>query len=136
MVLNRKGFTLAELLVTIVIVGLVVSLSVFGIVSLISDSEEQAIILSEDNLKQAARIYSVEVSSDSWKIINNNEVFCVTIGELMNKGFLDKNATIEDEKYDRNSFIAVKRNKVTFVIDSVEIVSNNMGDEYDKMCTG
>ena len=65
--LNRKGFTLVELLVTIVVVGLVVGLSTFGVIRLIKSSEEEVVVLSENNLKEAARIYSTEASNDSWK---------------------------------------------------------------------
>ena len=42
--MNRKGFTLVGLLVTIAIISLVVGLSVFGIVNLVRNSENKTII--------------------------------------------------------------------------------------------
>ena len=132
MKLNKKGFTLIELLVTILIVGLVIGFSAYGIISIIDNSSEQAIVLSENNLKEAARIYSREVSSDSWKTNSEYEYFCVTVGELMNKGLLDKKAEINGN-ITRNDFVIVKRNKVTFVNIKEEIAKN--GNNYE-LCTG
>lgn len=136
MILNRKGFTLIELLVTIVIIGLVVGLSTYGIIKLVNDSEEQTTVLNESNLKEAARIYSSEASSDSWKKTDENyDAFCVTIGELMNKGLLEKNAFINGG-YTKDNFIIVKRNKITLAIENEEIVSNDTTDKNNKICTG
>lgn len=130
MKLNRKGFTLIELLVTIVIVGLVAGLSTFGIIKIINNSEEQTVVLSEDNIKEAARLYSTESSNDSWKKKDNYDAFCVTIGELMNKGLLNKNAQI-NVGGDRNTFVMVRRNKVTLAIEKEEILTSNAS-----ICTG
>lgn len=130
MKLNRKGFTLIELLVTIVIIGLVVGLSTFGIISIINNAEEQTIVLSEDNIKEAARLYSAEASSDSWKKTEDYDAFCVTIGELMNKGLLDKNAEINTGG-DRNTFVMVRRNKMTLAIEKEELLT-----EDASVCTG
>ena len=115
MKLNKKGFTLVELLVTIVIVSLVIALSAFGIIKAIGNSKDKAGHISEASLFEAARIYSSESSSDSWKNAEDFEAFCVTVGELMNKGIIDKNAS-----NDKNDFIIVKRNKITFAVEKEE----------------
>ena len=133
--LNKKGFTLIELLVTIVIIGLVVGFSTYGIIKILGNSEEEATVLSESSLREAARIYSSEVGSDSWKNANTYDAFCVTVGELMNKGLLDKKATTPDG-IDRNTFIIVKRNKVTLSVEEEEIVSDIVDTENNKICTG
>ena len=118
MKLNKKGFTLIELLVTIVIVGLAVGVSIYGIVKIIEKTEERKIALSISNIKEAARIYSSEADSNSWKENANdtgNDFFCVTVGELMNKGLIDKNATLGDN-ITKDNFVVVKRNKITLSV--------------------
>ena len=135
MKMNRKGFTLIELLVTIVIVGLVIGFSVFGIVKLIKNSEDKVTVLTENNLKEAARIYSTEMGDDSWKKNTDFDAFCVTVGELMNKGLLDKNA-VTPNGINRDSYIIVKRNNVTLAVEQEEMVSDTIGEEYNTICTG
>ena len=47
MKLNKKGFTLVELLVTIFIVSLVIVLSAFGIIKAIGNSKDKALYISK-----------------------------------------------------------------------------------------
>ena len=136
MKLNRKGFTLVELLVTIAIIALVVGFSIFGIINVINNSEEEATVLSESNIKEAASLYSNEMGSSSWKKTNNYDAFCVTVGELMNKGLLDKNGVITEKNITKDTYIIIKRNNVTMAIESEEIVSSNINDDNNKVCTG
>ena len=132
--LNRKGFTLVELLVTIVIVGLVIGISTYGIITAINSSENKSKTISLKNIKEAASIYSGEAGSSSWKNADGYDAFCVTIGELMNKGLLDSNAKIKGE-VDQNTFVMVKKNKVTLAIEGEDIVGE-LGTEENKICTG
>ena len=136
MKLNRRGFTLVELLVTIAIIALVVGFSVFGIISVINSSNEKVTVINEKSIKEAASIYSSEAESSDWKKNNNFDAFCVTVGELMNKGFLDKNSVIENRNIEKDTYVIVKRNNITFSIISEDIVSDVVGDEYNKICTG
>ena len=136
MKLDRKGFTLIELLVTIVIIGLVVGFSTYGIIMVVNNSKEKVNVINENNIKEAARIYSNEASSNSWKKADDYDNFCVTVGELMNKGLLDKNAKINETEIERSTYVIVKRNKVTMAVENEEIVSNTIGDKNNEICTG
>ena len=136
MKINRKGFTLVELLVTIVIIGLVAGFSIFGIINVVNNSKEKVTVINEKSIKEAANIYSNEADSSSWKKNSDYDAFCVTVGELMNKGFLEKNSIIENKKIDKDTYVIVKRNNITFSIISEEIVPDIVGDEYNKICTG
>ncbi|MDY4859236.1 MAG: type II secretion system protein, partial [Bacilli bacterium] len=119
MKLNRKGYTLIELLAVILIIGLVLGFSTYGIINAINSSKEKAAALSENSIKEAAETYATEKNDDSsyWLDTTDegNKYFCITIEELMNKGLLDKKANIKSKDFDIHSYVLVKKNKVTMV---------------------
>ena len=146
MKLNRKGYTLIELLAVILIISLIITLSIFGIIKAINSSKEKATTLSEKSIKEAAETYATEKNDDSsyWldttdKDITDkeNKYFCVTIEELMNKGLLDKKANIKSKDFDIHSYVLVKKNKVTMVNSKAEILTKDKAnsDGY-KVCMG
>ena len=51
MKLNRKGYTLIELLAVILIISLIIALSIFGIIKAINTSKEKAATLNEKSIK-------------------------------------------------------------------------------------
>ena len=51
MKLNRKGYRLIELLAVILIIGLVLGFSTYGIINAINSSKEKATTLSENSIK-------------------------------------------------------------------------------------
>ena len=146
MKLNRKGYTLIELLAVILIISLIITLSIFGIIKAINSSKEKAATLSEKSIKEAAETYATEKNDDSsyWLDITDkniadkeNKYFCITIEELMNKGLLDKKANIESKDFDIHSYVLVKKNKVTMVNSKAEILTKDKAksDGY-KVCMG
>ena len=146
MKLNRKGYTLIELLAVILIISLIIALSIFGIIKAINSSKEKAATLSEKSIKEAAETYATEKNDDSsyWLDITDkniadkeNKYFCITIEELMNKGLLDKKANIESKDFDIHSYVLVKKNKVTMVNSKAEILTEDKAnsDGY-KVCMG
>ena len=146
MKLNRKGYTLIELLAVILIISLIITLSIFGIIKAINSSKEKAATLSEKSIKEAAETYATEKNDDSsyWLDITDkniadkeNKYFCITIEELMNKGLLDKKANIESKDFDIHSYVLVKKNKVTMVNSKAEILTKDKAksDDY-KVCMG
>ena len=141
MKLNRKGYTLIELLAVILIISLIIALSIFGIIKAINSSKGKAATLSEKSIKEAAETYATEKNDDSsyWLDITNkeNKYFCITIEELMNKGLLDKKANIESKDFDIHSYVLVKKNKVTMVNSKAEILTEDKdnSDGY-KVCMG
>ena len=141
MKLNRKGYTLIELLAVILIISLIIALSIFGIIKAINSSKGKAATLSEKSIKEAAETYATEKNDDSsyWLDITDkeNKYFCITIEELMNKGLLDKKANIESKDFDIHSYVLVKKNKVTMVNSKAEILTEakDNSDGY-KVCMG
>ena len=139
MKLNRKGYTLIELLAVILIISLIIALSIFGIIKAINSSKEKAATLSEKSIKEAAETFAAEKNDDNnyWLDITDkeNKYFCITIEELMNKGLLDKKANIESKDFDIHSYVLVKKNKVTMVNSKAEILTQDKANSDDyKVC--
>ncbi len=151
MKLNRKGYTLIELLAVILIIGLILGFSTYGIINAFNTSKNKSLTISINSIKEAAETYATEKNDDSsyWLDITDkditdkdttykeNKYFCITIEELMNKGLLDKKANIESEDFDIHSYVLVKKNKVTMVNSKAEILTKDKAnsDGY-KVCMG
>ena len=145
MKLNRKGYTLIELLAVILIISLIITLSIFGIINAFNTSKNKSLTISINSIKEAAETYATEKNDDSsyWLDITDkditdkdttykeNKYFCITIEELMNKGLLDKKANIESKDFDIHSYVLVKKNKVTMVNSKAEILTKDKVNSND-----
>lgn len=97
-ILNRKGFTLVELLATIAILAIVMGIATFSITAIIKNSKEKNYQLLITNIKDAAETYYQEC-----KYSNNTGITCsknntdgslkTTLGELLTYGYLKGNDT-------------------------------------------
>ena len=139
--LNKKGYTLIELLAVILIIGLVLGFSTYGIINAFNTSKNKSLTISINSIKEAAETYATEKNDDSsyWLDITDkdNKYFCTTIEELMNKGLLDKKANIESKDFDIHSYVLVKKNKVTMVNSKAEILTKDKANSEDyKVCMG
>lgn len=90
--LNKKGFTLVELIATIVVLALVVSISAYAITNIINSAKEKNYELLIKNIKDASETYYQECK---YSDITCNDT--VTLQELVNYGYLKGNGT-EDNK--------------------------------------
>ena len=95
---KNKGFSLLELLATIVIISVVGGISTAFYLNTIKTSKEKATILAINTLKQSAELYSKENDDDlKWNYItdmNGNKkgfYMCVSVQQLINKGFFKDN---------------------------------------------
>lgn len=129
--MNKKGFTLVELLGTIVIIGLVIAGSAFGIIKLIDKSKSEGKDISVAGIEKSAGTYAEEKNDDEdyWQTMTRDDIdgltgeyFCVTIGELQNKGLVDKNLDfneISDEKnnikIEKSTYVGIRKDMVTYV---------------------
>ena len=141
MKLNRKGYTLIELLAVILIIGLILGFSTYGIINAFNTSKNKSLTISINSIKESAETYATEKNDDSsyWLDITDkeNKYFCITIEELMNKGLLDKKANIKSKDFDIHSYVLVKKNKVTFVNSNAEILTKDKANSDDyKVCMG
>ena len=126
--MNKKGFTLVELLGVIVILALVVGGGVFGIIKLIEKSRGESASISVESIKKATIVYSAEKENDDnyWKTISRKgyegKYFCVTVEELINKGLLSKDKELGD--ISPYTYVGIKKDSVTLVKDNPILLNN------------
>ena len=100
--MNNKGFTLVELIATIVILALVMSIGAISVTSIIKSAKEKNYNILIDNVKSATEIYYQEC-----RYVNNydnspidcsivDDGYVITLGKLVQYGYLksDDNSTI------------------------------------------
>ena len=97
--MNRRGFTLVELLATIIILAIVVGLASYSIVSIMKTAKEKNYNLLIKNINDAAELYYQECKYG--KLTNNSICtnFTITLGELVDYGYLKGNETETDDRY-------------------------------------
>ncbi len=100
--MNNKGFTLVELLATIVVLALVVSIGAYSITNIIKKTKDENYKLLIEHIRSAAELYYQEC-----KFSNNSGITCssdgtVTLGDLVLYGYLKGNST---DTNDRSSLI-------------------------------
>lgn len=85
--LNRKGFTLVELLSVIVILSVIVLIATNAVVPMADSAKKQVLAMEANTLVKAAQTLYVQESSSSSK--------CYTYDELINSGLIEK----DDDSY-------------------------------------
>jgi len=114
--MNRRGFTLIEMLACIGLLGLVLGFSLLVNKGTLSTSMTQMDMVSENEVFDAALVYVVE-SGVTWI---DNSYTCILVRELADYGYF-KEDEIEDIK---NKIIKVTRDSNTLVVDKVQFVDN------------
>ena len=76
MKLNRKGYTLIELLAVILIIGLILGFSTYGIINAFNTSKNKSLTISINSIKEAAETYATEKNDDSsyWLDITDKDI--------------------------------------------------------------
>ena len=135
--MNKKGFTLVELLGVIVILALVVGGGVFGIIKLIEKSRGESASISVESIKKAATVYSTEKDNDEnyWKemTISNYEgkYFCATVEELINKGLLPKDKDLGE--VDIHTYVGIRKDLITLTKDNPVLLNNIKIEEKENL---
>lgn len=92
---KKNGFTIVELLVTIVVISLIFSISFITVNTIIENSREKSSTIATNNLKNSANMYSKEYSNELiWEKYKENNIdlekTCIEIDMLIAKGYLKK----------------------------------------------
>ena len=118
--MNNKGFTLVEFLVTLLIVGIIFTVSNYVITNTFSMTNENALEITINNIKSSSKDYIYEFIDNSDWIDNydNTEYVCISIGNLIEKGYF--NDSILNERIKKEYLVKVIRNKINHnIIDSI-----------------
>ena len=112
---KKNGFTLVELLSTVVILGVVLSVTVYIVMKNINKSKEDAELITYNNIKNAAKVYNDEVAS-YWNTKDNYEYSCISLGDMIENGFFDEDTINKNDKLSKETKIKVVRDKDSKVI--------------------
>lgn len=101
--MNKKGFTLVELLATLVIIAIITIIAVPKILDWFNNSTDTYKELDENLVIEAARIYVTDHPNNY--LPNSNKVYCITMPQMVNYGCLDENSVkiISDKSYDQTN---------------------------------
>ena len=86
--MNKKGFTLVELLAILAILGTIVAIAVPNISNQIQKTDEEKQNVLNIKIENAAKLYAAKYYAD--KIINDDP-FPFTLEDLINDGLLNLN---------------------------------------------
>lgn len=97
--LNKKGFTLVELIATIVLLALVMGIGSYAITNVIKSSKEKDYELLITNIKSGVEAYYQECKySDGGYVdcplIDGEGYYSIKLGALVEYGYLKGNSTI------------------------------------------
>lgn len=101
--MNNKGFTLIELMATIILLAIVMSVTAVSVVGSINKSKEKSYDILIENIKIGAQGYFEEcenhniietpITCPTISTSGNNSSITTTIGNLLTYGFLKTSAT-------------------------------------------
>lgn len=106
--MNNKGFTLVELLATIVVLAMVISIGTYAITGIINNAKEKNYQLLITNIKDGAEVYYQECKYSS-KVATNSGIECkkvagtnkyeADLGTLVKYGYIKGNDTDNNKKF-------------------------------------
>lgn len=114
--MNRKGFTLVEMLASMALLGVVLGIGLFVTKDTLATTFSTLTGVSTKEIFDASRVYILEQKTN-W--INDGEEYtCITVKDLVDKGYF----TEEDILLYKNDIIKIIRNPQSRVIDSIGFV--------------
>ena len=129
---KKNGFTLVEILITIVIIGLILLIVIPTVNNLNQKALEKSKQIFYSNIKSAALSYADEFANDiKWKIDSKdgieeaNEYICIPVKFLKEKGFFKDTLQIPGENQELGGLVRIERDKVTKVIDESTVDPHN-----------
>ena len=112
---KKNGFTLVELLSTVVILGVVLSVTVYIVMKNINKAKDNADLITYNNIKSVAKVYTDEVAS-YWNIKDDYEYSCISLGNMIEIGYFDENIINKSDKFSKDTMLKVVRDKDSKVI--------------------
>ena len=114
----KSGHSLIELLAVTVIIAIVITIVTISVTSKINTSKETGNKLTEENIIDTSLVYIKEFENtlENWKYEydenvqpdTNQKYYCITVGELINKGYFDNNILNDNIKID--TYVKITKN--------------------------
>ena len=143
--MNKRGFSLIELLATLVILGTVMGIATYSIISILNNSKEKNYNLLLDNIRGGAEVYYQEckysketilsmfdnVDAQAKSFCSNYQLpFTITLGKLVEYGYItgnEKDATGASKLINTKTSADISQCeiKIDYVNDKVVISSNS-----------
>ncbi|MBE6161904.1 MAG: type II secretion system protein [Firmicutes bacterium] len=94
--LNKKGFTLVELLAVIAVLGIIIGIATMNVISAINKSKSETQKEMIGNLKEAAVSYAVDhnykiTKSSTDDCFKNSDTCVISVDTLKNNGYFEDN---------------------------------------------
>ena len=128
--MNKKGFTLVELLGVIVILSILALISIPIINSIVKDSQKQVKESNIDTILEAAYSYTLDEDIDIELPENNNESISITLDTLKKSGYLKKEIKNADTKEPYADTCTVTITKKAYDKDEADINNENSNMKY------
>lgn len=115
---NKKGFTLVELLVTIVLLGIVAGIVIFNLTSVKSSSQKEEYERYVAAVKAAANVYATENKSVFDELYTDKAFIYIKVGTLIDNGYLSETLTnpYTNQHIGRDELIKANLDSVTGVL--------------------
>ena len=91
--MNKKGFTLAEVIVVIVLISIIVAIAIPSVIAIRNRINERLLESKKDTILVAAELYG----QDNPQLFNPNE-FIVTVGELVDADYVERDTESNGKK--------------------------------------
>ena len=128
--MNKKGFTLVELLGVIVILSILALISIPIINSIVKDSQKQVKESNIDTILEAAYSYTLDEDIDIELPENNNESISITLDTLKKSGYLKKEIKNADTKEPYADTCTVTITKKAYDKDEADTNNENPNMKY------
>ncbi len=89
--MNKKGFTLTEVIVVIVLISIIIAIAVPSVIAIRNRINSRLLEGKKDTILIAAELYG----QDNPHLFNPNE-FVVTVGELVEAGYIEKDLELNN----------------------------------------
>ena len=136
---NKSGFTLVELLATIIILGIIISIIGYVAINAINKSKEKSYKVTINEIEKDANNYLMENTNRLFFLTNNDKGYeyqCVMVENLVDYGYLNNNIVKsnvnKDDTVSLDDYIYIERNKDTKSIEKVLYTKTE--PEYASIC--
>ena len=129
---RKLGFTLVELLVTIILLGVVGAIVIYNMTSVTSTSKEAEYERFISAVKSAASVYADEYPEVFKTLYEDKAFIYFEVGDLITRGLLDENLKnpYKEEKIGKNEQIKANLDSTTGYLNFEYPVENNDEESF------